>query len=356
MLYNENERGGYMPEYYNPSKLLSKKDINGETPEIFIVSGNRSGGKTTAFSKLIINRWKKGKGKFILLYRHKNELKGCEPAFFTPMKELFFPEDEMTFINVEGHYHELCINDLSCGYALAISGSEYYKRRSNLFNDVGCIFFDEFQSENNNYLSDEISQIQSIHTSVARGHGSQSKYVPLYMCSNTVSLINPYFAAFGISTRLNKDTRFLRGEGFVFEQNYNTSASEAQKQSAFNRAFAQGNSDYLNYSSENVYLNDNLSFIEQPTGSNIYVCTIKYKGKNYAIRDYAYEGIVYCSDKADMTHPVKLSASVEDHDVNYVLVANNIGLISNLKYKFRKGCFRFKNLECKEAVLNLLSM
>ena len=36
MLYNENERGGYMPEYYNPSKLLSKKDINGETPEIFI--------------------------------------------------------------------------------------------------------------------------------------------------------------------------------------------------------------------------------------------------------------------------------------------------------------------------------
>ena len=117
---------GNMPEYYNPSKLLSKKDINGNTPEIFIVSGNRSGGKTTAFSKLVINRWKKGKGKFILLYRHKNELKGCEPAFFTPMKELFFPEDEMTFLNVEGHYHELFINDLSCGYALAISGSEYY--------------------------------------------------------------------------------------------------------------------------------------------------------------------------------------------------------------------------------------
>lgn len=343
-------------KYYDPAQLLSKKDINGDTPEIFIVSGNRTGGKTTAFSKLIVNRWKKGKGKFVLLYRNKNELKGCEAAFFTPLKQLFFPEDEMTFLNNEGHYHELFINDLSCGYAMALIAAEYYKRRSNLFNDVGSMFFDEFQSETGKYLSNEITLIESIHTTIARGHGEQSKYVPLYMCSNTVSLINPYFTALGISNRLNKDTRFLKGEGFVYEQNFNVSASEAQKKSAFNRAFAQGNSSYMDYSAENIYLNDNMAFIEHPVGTNTYVCTVKYKGKNFAIRDYITSGLVYCSDNPDMTHPSKFSACVDDHDINYVLISNNLGLLSTLRYKFRKGCFRFKNLECKEAVLSLLSL
>ena len=36
-----------MSEYYNGSKLLSLKDINKQTPEIFISTSNRSAGKTT---------------------------------------------------------------------------------------------------------------------------------------------------------------------------------------------------------------------------------------------------------------------------------------------------------------------
>lgn len=93
------------------------------------------------------------------------------------------------------------------------------------------MFFDEFQSETNHYCNDEIRKFLSIHTSIARGNGEQIRYVPVYMCANPVSIINPYYVEMGISERLNDDTRFLRGDGFVLEQGYVESASEAQKQS-----------------------------------------------------------------------------------------------------------------------------
>ena len=34
-----------MGKYYDISRLLSKKDLNGKTPELFIVTGNRTAGK-----------------------------------------------------------------------------------------------------------------------------------------------------------------------------------------------------------------------------------------------------------------------------------------------------------------------
>jgi hypothetical protein len=93
------------------------------------------------------------------------------------------------------------------------------------------MIFDEFQSESNHYCSDEIKKFISIHTSVARGQGEQVRYVPVYMLSNPVSLINPYYVELGISNRLRDDTKFLRGHGFILEQGFIDSASVAQKES-----------------------------------------------------------------------------------------------------------------------------
>ena len=39
--------------YYDGAKLLSMKDINGQQPEIYICTTNRTGGKTTYFNRLM---------------------------------------------------------------------------------------------------------------------------------------------------------------------------------------------------------------------------------------------------------------------------------------------------------------
>ena len=43
-----------MTKFYDGTKLLSLKDINGNTPEIYISTSNRSAGKTTYFNRFFV--------------------------------------------------------------------------------------------------------------------------------------------------------------------------------------------------------------------------------------------------------------------------------------------------------------
>lgn len=340
--------------YYDGTKLLSMKDINGKTPEIFMCTSNRTGGKTTYFGRLAVNKFLKYQKKFGLTYRFNYELDDICDKFYKDIGSLFFNGYEMTTKRkASGLFHELFLNDVSCGYAFALNGADQIKKYSHLFSDVDIMLFDEFQSETNHYCPDEVKKFISLHTSVARGQGKQVRYVPVYMMSNPVSIINPYYVAMGISNRLKDDTKFLRGDGFVLEQGFNESASVAQKESGFNRAFA-GN-DYVAYSSEAVYLNDSKAFIDRPVGNSRYICTLRYHGVDYGVKEYSELGIIYCDDKADRTFRTRITVTTEDHNINYVMLKRNDFFLSNLRVLFERGCFRFKDLRCKEAVLTALS-
>lgn len=340
--------------YYDGTKLLSMKDINGKTPEIFMCTSNRTGGKTTYFGRLAVNKFLKYQKKFGLTYRFNYELDDICDKFYKDIGSLFFNGYEMTTKRkASGLFHELYLNDVSCGYAFALNGADQIKKYSHLFSDVDIMLFDEFQSETNHYCPDEVKKFISLHTSVARGQGKQVRYVPIYMMSNPVSIINPYYVAMGISNRLKDDTKFLRGDGFVLEQGFNESASVAQKESGFNRAFA-GN-DYVAYSSEAVYLNDSKAFIDRPVGNSRYICTLRYHGVDYGVKEYSDLGIIYCDDKADRTFRTRITVTTEDHNINYVMLKRNDFFLSNLRVLFERGCFRFKDLRCKEAVLTALS-
>ena len=250
-------------------------------------------------------------------------------------------------------FKKLYLNDVECGYAVSVNQAEAVKKYAHLFSDTGSMFMDEFQSETNTYVPNEVKKFISIHASVARGQGEQVRYVPVYMCGNPVSLLNPYYIELGIAERLRKETRFLKGDGFVLEQGYVDSAAEAQKGSAFNRAFAKN--DYVAYAGQGVYLNDNVAFIDRPEGVNRYIATLRYCGKNYAIREYPHLGYMYCDDKADDYYPVRITVTTEDHEVNYVMLRRSDAMLSQFRYFFELGAFRFKNLSCKEAVLKALA-
>ncbi len=340
-------------QYYDGTKLLSLMDINGNRPEIYICTTNRTGGKTTYFSRLLVNKYLQNKEKFCLIYRFNYELDNVSEKFFKDINTLFFPEYEMTSKRqASGIFHELFLNDFSCGYAVSLNSADQIKKYSHLFSDVARMLFDEFQSESNHYCNNEIEKLLSIHTSIARGQGKHVRYVPVYMIGNPVSIINPYYVELGISSRLKTDTKFLRGDGFVLEQGYIDTASKAQKESGFNRAFAKNK--YANYASEAVYLNDNLAFVESVSGKSKYICTIKYNDCNYGIREYSEQGILYCDDRPDMSFPTRITTTTADHGINYVMLQRHDMFIANLRLLFEKGCFRFRNLKCKEAVLSAL--
>lgn len=342
------------PKFYDGTKLLSMKDLNGLTPEIYICETNRTGGKTTYYNRLCVNRFFDKGDKFMLIYRFNYELDDVAEKFYKDISKLFFPDTNMTSKRkANGIFHELFIDDKSCGYAISLNSADQIKKYSHLFSDVQRMVFDEFQSETNHYCSDEVRKLLSVHTSVARGQGEQIRYVPVYMLGNPVSILNPYYIELGIAERLRDDTKFLRGDGFVMERGFIESASQAQLTSGFNRAFARNS--YVAYSAQNVYLNDNKAFVEKPSGVGRYLATLKYKGTDFAIREFAESGIIYCDDKADKTFKSKITVTTDDHEINYVMLKRNDFFIANLRYYFEKGCFRFKDLRCKEAVLKALS-
>lgn len=343
-----------MGNYYDGTKLLSLTDINGNRPEIYMCTTNRTGGKTTYFGRLVVNRFLDKREKFGLLYRYNYELDDCAEKFFKDIGELFFNGYTMTSKKrAKGIYHELYLNGEPCGYAVSINSADQVKKNSHFFSDVKRLIFDEFQSESNTYCPNEIKKFISVHTSMARGQGEQNRYLPVYMLSNPVSIINPYYVELGISSRLTDETRFLRGDGFVLEQGFVESAADAQKSGGFNKAFARNS--YVAYSSESVYLNDNKAFVDRPQGVGRYIATLKYNGQTYGIREFAEAGVIYCDDRADETFPLKITVTTDDHELNYVMLKRNDLFLFNLRYYFERGCFRFKDLRCKEAVLKSLS-
>ena len=349
--------------YYDGTKLLSLMDINGEKPEIYMCTSNRNGGKTTYFNRLAVRRFLNGKGKFALIYRYNYELDDVADKFFKDIGILFFNNYFMrSERRAKGIYHELFLCKLdddpktggvSCGYAIALNNADSIKKLSHLFNDVECMVFDEFQSETNHYCSKEVKKLISVHTSIARGRGKQVRYVPIYMMSNPVTLINPYYVELGISSRLNAETKFLRGNGFVLEQGFVESASKAQSNSGFNKAFSKN--EYVAYSKEAVYLNDNTAFIDKPTGKSRYFCTIRYQNADYAVRVFTDLGIIYCDSRADSTHPNKFAITTDDFQINYVILKSNSTIFELLRFYFERGCFRFHDLKCKECILTAIS-
>lgn len=346
--------------YYDGTKILSLMDSNGNKPEIYIITSNRTAGKTTFFSRYLLNKYIKCGEKFALLYRYSYELDDCTDKFFKDVKSLFFPDYSMEFKKrSRGMYADLYLKHdevkQHCGYAITLNSADFIKKNSHLFSDIQRIMFDEFQSETNHYCENEVVKFQSLHTSIARGQSQMVRYVPVIMISNPVSLINPYYVELGISHRLTNKVKFLKGVGFVLEQGHNSIASKAQAESGFNQAFSFGNSDYTAYAQEGVYLNDNLAFIERPKGKNRYIVTLKYEKNEYAIREFPELGIIYCDDSIDITNKNKLAVTVNDHDINYIMLQRYSNFISQLRYLFERGAFRFKNLKCKEAIMKTVA-
>lgn len=337
-------------KYFEAHNVTFFKDINGETPEILLVDGNRTGGKTTAFSKMLVEDFLNKGEKFFLVYRYKNDLADVAEAFFKDIKVLFFEDHEMTSVShANGSYYELFLDSKSCGYASALTMTGKLKRFSHIFSDVDKMFFDEYQDENNLYLPDEVNKLMSLHTTIARGRGKAVRFVPLYMASNSISIFNPYYSALGITGKINSKTKVLKGEGFVLLRLIIKDVAEAQKNSAFNRAFM--NSGYLDSSIDNSFLNDDdFNVMKQKNPGRIFF--IFYCGEEL-FSVYRNDSGLYCKKGGDKTVYPAFGAMLSDRgeNVNYIRNSSYWLYCKNL---YEEGLIFFDSVETKHAFLTLI--
>jgi hypothetical protein len=164
--------------YYNPKHILSMKDLDGDEPTIYMVTTNRSAGKTTAFLKKSLVDFKKSGAQTVLLYRYQYELSAAGDIFKDVLALNFELGIDMKVKScASGLFYQLFLDDKPFGFSVALSNPDSLKKYSPVFADVQHIIFDEFQSEKGNYLPKEIEKFQSIYLTIARGGGAQSRDV-----------------------------------------------------------------------------------------------------------------------------------------------------------------------------------
>lgn len=349
-------------KFYDGTELLSKRDAEGQLPEIYIVcSRTRSAGKTFFFTKKLFEDFLEKGEKFIIFCRNKLELGSVAAGMFKAMLDVYHPEytfSETT--QMKGCYSNIIATTGSgkeevkthVGYVVPLASADNVKRISSMFVDASQGLFDEFQPESKStYLTDEVNKFLSIVTSVARGGGDTRRRFPVYFCSNTISVNNPYFISLGLNRRIRPDTKWVKGVGYVFQKIENTEIIDEHANAGINRAF-KGNKaiDYA----DNSWMNDNYTCIEKPGdwGRPMYYCTIIDGKYIYGVNFYPEMNLYYVGCKFDKTAGLVFNIKYDNLEPNVPLIRGSM-YMQTLRSAMEQGIVRFQTISAKESFMDL---
>lgn len=258
--------------YYDFSPILSRNAT------INMVMGARGLGKTYGAKKIAIRNAIRRGEQFIYLRRYRTELKGRESFFSDIAHE--FPDFEF---RISGGVAEMKHVDDGkekweiIGYFIALSTSQ--SNKSVAYPKVTTILFDEFIIEKGNvqYLPNEVKRLYDFYSTVDRWQDKTR----IFMLSNSVSIMNPYFIEYDLSP-----TRefALRGDGFVCAHFVDSErfASEVAK-TRFGSFIVKHSSDYADYSISNVFADNDDEFIMKKNGTAKYNFTLRTKQGTFSV-------------------------------------------------------------------------
>lgn len=346
-------------QYYNGNVLLSQTTRDGKEPSIFMSNTNRTAGKTTFFQLVMLDEVLEKKNMFVLISRTKTEMENPE-VMFDDVVDIYFPDKIMTSKDyvkrlVKGIY----LDKQLVGYAVCLKDTSALKKYSSIFAKCDVIFMDEVQPEDGIYLKDEVSKFKSLITTIARGGGKQSRSVRVYMASNNITVMNPYFLNLQLYKVLDENMDFskpvyIRGDSYVCEFLYNQSAGDQLKNNGAISAFTTSY-DSLTTSAE--FMIKSGSFIEPKiSGKTDYLFTLKYKGLMMGVRKLKSKGIIYITKQYDPSFKTIMALTATDHDELTIQLQSNTFLMGIIRNAYAYGKLRFGDLEVKNALIELLGI
>ena len=351
-----------MGKFYDGTELLSKRDAEGQLPEIYIVcSRTRSAGKTFFFTKKLFEDWLNDGGKFLIFCRNKLELGAVAEGMFKGMLDVYHKEYTMSEkVQMKGIYSDIYVTKgvdeeqvkEHVGYVIPLASADQIKRVSSMFVDATQGLFDEFQPESKTtYLTDEVNKFLSIVTSIARGGGATRRRFPIYFCSNSISVNNPYFIELGLNRRIRPETKFVKGIGYVFQKIENSEIIDEHANAGINRAFRANKSIQFG---DNSWMNDNYTCIEKPGnwGRSMYYCTVINGKYTYGVNYYPEVDLYYVGCKFDKTAGLVFNIKYDDMTPNVPLIKGSLYMIT-LKNAMEQGIVRFQTINAKESFMDL---
>lgn len=338
-----------MSDFYSGEKILSMLDSEGDKPEIFISIGNRSGGKTTYYNKWFFKRWLNNKEKFILMFRYTNELDMCWNNFTSKILEFFPGHTFESKINSMGVCELFCDN-INCGWGISLNNCDKIKRISHLLSEAKRMLFDDFLPETGRYLKNEIELFISIHTSIAREFGNPAKYLPVFLISNNVSIVNPYFSNLGIS-KLVDGREYYKGIGWVMEKRTIELSKNAVIENKFNQAFSSNR--YVSYMTDNESLLDNYTNVIKRPKIKREVAIILHGDKKYSIKEFD-SGIYIDTNTLNQTCN-KYTDDYFSVNTEYKYIKTSLTFLSVIKNFIDNGRIYYATMQIKSDFIDIIS-
>ena len=335
-----------MDDHYNGNKLLSLKDLDRKDPELRMVWGNRQSGKTFFCKRYMVRRALNHDEPFTAFVRQKKDLANYGQGFWADVGPLAFPGKTMTQKPLlGGSAAELRVDDKMVAQVVPLYDPETIKRNSAMFAVSARGFLDEFISESK-YITNEVQKFNSIRASIARGgaKGGHSRLFPVLMCANFVTMYNPYFEYFGVDKHIDSRANFIRGHGWVLEQNFNEAAALSMEENL--RTIHGKEMDYM---AHNKFLLDNEKFITKLPGQKKPVMNFRHNGRRYGIwyADFVYYVSTVTAD--GLSHDYTFN--MDDHDIGDEMIPKNSDIIKAFKKCYYQNRIVFADGACKNAFL-----
>lgn len=327
--------------YWDISRLLTFNAM------INIIIGERGVGKSYSTKKYAVKKAINKGRKFIYMRRYETELdlmlsKQDEEAFFKDIsKDPDFQGIEFEIINKVAY-----ANGKEIGYFMALSRQAHYK--SIPYPEVDTIIFDEVFIQSNRYLKNEVIQLLELIETVGR-----LRNIKIFMLSNMISLVNPYFMYFKLSLPYQKDVKLFQEGTIAVCYIKNEAYREVKRQSQFGKLIK--GTAYEEYAIDNKSLNDNNSFIKKKQRGSFHFFNIIINQSMYGVWKDTKNGCLVVSKDFKNECPILLSFDFNSHTEKTTLARTRSPYFKGLINAYSRGMLYFENIAIKENVLNLLS-
>lgn len=330
--------------YYDMSGLLSQRCM------LNFIIGNRGGGKTYAGKKLVINRFRKKKAKFVWLRRYQTEIEQilAKSDFWGSVKndeDLKRKYPDLTY-GVSGT--QLLLDDQHAGDLVPLSTSTQLKSID--WDEVETVIFDEFIIDKGRivYLKNEAHILLELMETVAR----MRKNIVFILIGNAISIVNPYFTAFNIAPKLNQ--RFTKFKnGICIEMYWNDDFVKLKEGTPLGKLIK--GTDYGEYNMRNKFLRDSDSFLfnKRPETANEKMYQFIFDGEKFSLwRDYKYQRFYidrnYENNFGEFRTYVSNPADMIDSDKSMIMFKKNQAVAKRLTELIERGDLFFCDQSAKQ--------
>lgn len=314
---------------------------------INIILGPRGDGKTFAAKEQAIrNAINKGE-QFIYLRRYKTEL-GARTSFFDDIR-FKFPEHHFRVLGNTAVMQRPGEKEwITIGYFVALSNSQ--QKKSVPYPLVTLIIYDEFIIDRGavHYLPGEVKAFLDFYSTVDR---YQDKTRAL-LISNTVSIANPYFLAWGIRPKQGEEW-WVDPSGFVCVQFIidHVFAEEVRKTRL--GQFIDG-TDYASYAIDAEFLDNNDNLVRRKPSSATYSMTIETPTGIFSWWIDQMSQTYYIQERRPKGDETFFTMMADRMSEDKILILPNNKLLGMLRTAFAHGRLFFDGPQARNAFLGVI--